>query len=347
MSLERQDIAPEVQAAEWMALRRSGQMSELQARAFARWLDADPANRGAFDELQLIWDEAGEVREDPAILALREQNLRTFNRPGRMRLAAGALAASLAVAVLGGLTLVRPSPDAPPLLPFPGGAATPDDQVLSTGVGQTTTAVLKDGSTLVLDSDTLLRATETGRQRTIHLERGGAFFKVAKDPSRPFVVVAGGKTITALGTAFEARLASGKLDVTLVEGKVRVEGDKGRIWQSQRETDLVAGWRLTAADDDRKWAVQRVDTNKELSWLSGRLTFFNDPLNEAVAKINRYSERKILVDPAIAGAPIVGVFESGDTETFVRGMELAGIARVGRETETTVELVAPAVEPAS
>lgn len=349
MTIEPDDImdTPEAQAAEWMALKRSGAMSELQAREFAQWLEADPDNRAAIGELQAIWDEAGEVREDPAILALRELNLKTFNRPARMRLAVGAMAASLAVAVFGGWTVLGPGRGALPDAARITAAASPaGEQVLTTGVGQTTTAVLKDGSTVVLDTDTVLRASESRTGRTIHLERGGAFFQVAKDPNRPFTVVAAGKTITALGTAFEARIVSGKLDVTLIEGKVKVEGEKGRIWQSHQEMDLAAGWRLTAADE-KKWSVQRIDTNKELSWLSGRLTFFNDPLIEAVTRVNRYSDKKIIVDPEIAAAPIVGVFEAGDTERFVRGMELAGIAQVGRVTDTTVELIAPAADPAS
>ena len=147
-------------------------------------------------------------------------------------------------------------------------------------------------------------------------------------------------TITALGTAFEARVDDGKLDVTLVEGKVKVAAKKGQVWQGQQTMNMDAGWRLTAPDE-KQWSLQKIDTRKDLSWLSGRMTFFNDSLVDAATKVNRYSDKQIIVDPAIAQEPIVGVFESGDTDRFVRGMELAGIARVGRATDTTVELVAP------
>jgi transmembrane sensor len=343
MRRERDELldTPLAQAAAWMAIRRSGDMTELQAREFSAWLEVDPAHRAAFNELLLIWDEAGEIREDPTILALRERNLRTFNAPARMRFAAGAMAASIAAIVFGGWSLFGDLPVAPS--PATRGIEEPrqdEEQVLRTGVGQTTTAVLRDGSTVILDSDTLLLTRETRDRRSIHLERGGAYFQVAKDPRRPFVVEAAGKTITALGTAFEARVNAGKLDVTLVEGKVKVAAKKGQVWQGQQTMDMTAGWRLTAPDE-KKWSLAKVDTKKELSWLSGRMSFFNDPLVEAVAKVNRYSDKQIIVDPSIAQEPIVGVFESGDTDRFVRGMELAGIARVGRVTDTTVELVAP------
>jgi len=344
MRRERDELldTPLAQAADWMAIRRSGEMTELQAREFASWLNADPANRAAFDELLRIWEEAGEIREDPTILALRELNLRSFNQPVRRRLVGAAVAASLAAVGFGGWTLFGDAPLAPTsttaTLQEPRQEA--EEQVLRTGVGQTTTAVLRDGSTVILDSDTLLLTSETKSRRSIHLERGGAYFQVAKDPSRPFVVEAAGKTITALGTAFEARVNAGKLDVTLVEGKVKVAAKKGQVWQGQQTMDMTAGWRLSAPDE-KKWSLAKVDTKKELSWVSGRMSFFNDPLVEAAAKVNRYSEKQIIVDPSIAREPIVGVFESGDSERFVRGMELAGIARVGRVTNTTVELVAP------
>lgn len=330
---ELHDMAdtPMALAADWMAEVRAGPLSGDKAAALEAWLAADATNRAAFAEMQAIWDEAGEIGDDPTILALRELNARTFDRPTRWRWAGGAIAASLAVAAVGGWMTLR----GPTAGPSP--AAVAEEQVLRTDTGQTTTAILKDGSTVVMDSDTVVRATETAGQRTILLERGGAFFQVAKDPSRPFVVTAAGKTITALGTAFEARIVGDKLDVTLIEGKVKVEEKKRLIWQGEQKMDLQAGWRLSAPEDQH-WSLERVDATKELSWMSGRLTFFNDSLEDAVAKVNRYSDRKIVLDPALTHAPIVGVFEAGDTDRFVRGMELAGIARVASETETTIEL---------
>lgn len=322
---------PMAEAADWMAEVRGGELAGDKAAAFEAWLAADPDNRAAFAQMQAIWDEAGEIGDDPTILALRELNQKTFSAPARWRWAGGAIAACLAVAVAGGWMAMRePALDT-------SAVAVPEEQVLRTDTGQTTTAILKDGSTLVLDTDTVVRASETPGQRSIHLERGGAFFQVAKDPSRPFVVTAAGKTITALGTAFEARVVDGKLDVTLIEGKVKVEEQKKLIWQGEQKMDLTAGWRLSAPQDQH-WSLERIDATKELSWMSGRLTFFNDSLEDAVAKVNRYSDRKIILDPALSHAPIVGVFEAGDTDRFVRGMELAGIARVSRETETEIEL---------
>jgi len=323
---------PLAQAADWMSALRAGEVTGARAQAFDEWLNAAPEHRAAFAELQAIWDDAGEIEDDPTILALRELNRRTFNHPARLRLAMGALAATLLVAVIGGWAFVHQ-----PQVPAQASSPIFDEQTLRTEAGQTTTAILRDGSTVVLDANTVLHATQTPERRLISLERGGAFFQVAKNPNRPFVVSAAGKTITALGTAFEARVIGDKLDVTLIEGKVKVEQKKRLIWRGEQKMDLNAGYRLSAPEDQH-WTIQRVDATKELSWMSGRLTFFNDTLAEAVAKVNRYSDRKIVLDPRLANKPIVGVFESGDTDRFVRGMELAGIAQVSRTTDDTIEL---------
>jgi transmembrane sensor len=337
MKPELYDMAdtPLSQAADWMSALRSGEVTGERARAFDAWLNAAPEHRAAFAELQAIWDDAGEVEDDPTILALRELNGRTFNRPARVRLAFGAIAATLLVAAVGSWAFVHQ-----PLAPGQAVSAGFEEQTLRTDAGQTTTAILRDGSTVVLDANTVLHATQTAERRLISLERGGAFFQVAKNPNRPFVVSAAGKTITALGTAFEARVNGDKLVVTLVEGKVKVEQKKRLIWRGEQSMNLTAGHRLSAPEDQH-WTVQQVDAVKELGWMSGRLTFFNDTLEEAVAKVNRYSDRKIVLDPALTKEPIVGVFASGDTDRFVRGMELAGIARVARETDDTIELAPP------
>jgi transmembrane sensor len=324
---------PRMAAAQWIALRRSGQMTGEDMRGLEDWLQQDPSHREAFERLEAVWNAAGELREDPVILAAREWALKSQDRPSRMRLFA-ALAACLAVAVIGGWGAMGSG-----LLGENGLFAAPQVQEMRTGVGQTATVTLMDGSVVTLDTDTVLRAHTSGRKRLVELERGQAFFRVAKDPGRPFIVSAGGRSVTATGTAFEVRHDENLFEVTLVEGKVAVEAPSGQTWRGQ-SADMRAGWRLTERDG-KPWDLAQIDVNKETSWLSGRLVFFNDPLGQAVDEVNRYSGKKIVVDPAIAGTPIVGVFKIGDVEAFVRAARMTRIARVARDTDQVVELTAP------
>jgi transmembrane sensor len=326
---------PEEVAARWFALKRSGDMTAREVTELQLWLDDDPRHEEILRRMEEVWRRAREVRDAPSMMALLEQERRTARgrRPKGPQFWA-ALAASVAVVVTGGtLAAFGWFGDMP-------WVAEGAEQEFRTGVGQTTTISLDDGTVVTLDTGTVLRARETGRARRVTLDKGRAFFRVAKDASRPFVVTASGKTITAVGTAFDVRLDPGQLQVTLVEGRVAVEGARGQSWKGQ-SANMTPGWRLVARDDQR-WIVSRIDLAKETSWLNGRLFFNDEPLAAVAGELNRYSVRKIVIrDPAIAQTPVLGGFRAGDVDDFVRVVEAYNFARVVGETPEQIELGAP------
>ena len=324
-------------AARWFARKRSGTMSAHEAEALEVWLARDPEHRAVFDQTEYWWGAASALRNDPGILALRED---VAARPRRRLFVGGAMAASLAVAMLGGWGAVNSG-----LLPAP--AFMEASQTFRTGVGQTATVRLRDGSVVTLDTDTVLRARLTEDRRSIRLSRGQAFFKVAKDTTRPFVVAAGDKLVTATGTAFTVRVEKEQVEVTLVEGRVRVEeapppvrAPASRAAPPVESTDMNPGSRLVAVED-RHWTMGRVDTSKATSWMEGQLIFEDRPLGQVVAELNRYSDRKIVIaDAAVANTPITGAFATGDVEGFVSAVRAYRLASVVSETRREVELAA-------
>ncbi len=323
---ENMALTPEEAAADWFALRRSGPLAADEAQAFEAWLAADPEHRAAYDNLEHYWQIAAAVRESPEVLAMRDAADRRWR--GRRTLAWGGAAACLALLLLGAVWIWSP-------------VLISGRQNFHTAVGQTQTVMLPDGSAVTLDTDTVMRVDLTGRERRIRLDRGRAFFRVAHDPSRPFQVVAAGRTVTALGTVFEVRADAKRFEVTLVEGRVRVEDPPKRTTAKPTAVELTPGARLVAGEN-RGWAVAETDVARETSWLDGRLAFDNDPLATVVAEMNRYSDKKIVIrDPAVAKTPVLGVFKAGDVEAFVRAVESYHLASVGAETDSTVELKAP------
>lgn len=329
------------QAADWFARKRSGRMTAEELQALHAWLTDNPEHAAAYNEVAGAWDVVGAVRSDPEILRVREQARRARPR-GWM----AAVAASVAVAVLGSWSALGIGGYVPAPLILTGG-----EQTFRTGVGQTATVRLRDGSLITLDTDSVVRARETDHRRMLWLARGQAFFKVAHDKSRPFTVAAGDKLVTATGTAFSVRLDRKAVEVTLVEGHVRVEETAPPIPLSPKAprfteaTEMKTGSKLVAAQD-RNWTLDRVDTAKATSWLDGELIFEDRPLSEAAAELNRYSAKKIVVrDPAIANAPIVSVVKAGDVEGFVRVVTTAGFARVVSDTDNAVELAGPEKNP--
>lgn len=324
----------ESEATEWLVMRRDGDLRAQDERAYQAWLDRDPAHRAAAAKVERYWNQLGSLGEDPEILALTEHRARTSNRPIRLLRTAALAASIVAAAGLGwglrdmGWLQTEPAIVVPTELAY--------EQTVRTSVGQRTVITLADGSTVTLDTDSILRTLQTSDERALMLERGRAYFVVAKDPTRPFFVTAAGKTVIATGTEFAVDVDSDtRMTVTLVEGNVRVESPGDDIRRPQ-SVELKPGWKLIAGKEMK--AVQ-VNLERDTGWTSGRLHFMNEPLGRAADAMNRYSNKKIVIqDPEIRERPIIGNFRAGDIDAFVRAVSLYGFATIQLETDDVVEL---------
>ena len=323
-------------AAGWFARRRSGGFTGRDQQALDAWLDADPAHVEAYAAVERAWLGAAAVRADPRVLARRQALLKAR---GRRAFAIRAMAASLIVAVLGGgvagvQVLTGPKPLA--------------TQAFRTDVGQRSTVTLPDGSMVTLNTDTVVRTRADGERRLVYLDKGQAYFKVAKDRRHPFVVHAAGRTVTALGTAFDVRVDRGALKVVLVEGKVRVESPThapkpappAAAPQAGQATEMVAGSQLVAPDD-ADWRLTRTDVTRETSWIRGQIIFDDEPLGAVVEELNRYSDQKMVIrGQGLAATSISGTFKPGDLRGFAEALEGYRLARVEQQSEGEVRIVA-------
>lgn len=328
---------PDSAAASWFARLQGDDVLADDRRAFERWLDADSRNADAWDRTKATWDDLTLLEADPGFAALRTDalgvNTATFARPISRR-AVGALAAGGVIAAAMGVIFGRRWL----ATPEPKGAASPEDPVFTTAVGEQSTFRLADSSVVTLSTDSAVRVDHWTTERRLTLLRGQAFFQVAKDSSRPFVVAAGDKRVTAVGTAFDVRMDPGKLSVTLVEGRVRIAGPSPG---GDRVIEMAAGSRFVAADT-AEWVVAAVDTAKESSWLQGRLVFDGEPLSDVVDEMNRFSQRKLwIADPRVGATPVSGVFKTGQVDAFVAALRTYGLADVGHADDRQVELIRP------
>jgi transmembrane sensor len=335
--IENDGRDPRDLAAAWFSRERSGEMTADDALALQAWLDADPAHRTAYAEIAHAWGEAAAARADPQVMAIREHWL-AFHARRRRLSAVRAMAASLILVVMAGAGVAS--------WQWITGPRPLIDRTFQTALGEQRTVELPDGSEVTLNTDTVLRTRSDKDKRLIYLEKGQAFFHVAKDPDHPFVVTAAGRTVTALGTAFDVLLDEGAFKVTLVEGKVRVEasapamasGAAGPPSVKVQATEMVAGSQLVAPDDEQ-WRLTRANVITETSWTRGQLVFEDEPLGEVVEELNRYSARKMVIaDASLTTLPISGTFKVGDVDRFIHAVEAYGVARHGNSTATTVEL---------
>ena len=203
----------------------------------------------------------------------------------------------------------------------------------TTPVGGIASVSLKDGSNVTLNTATEVRVELSAQERQIDLERGEAFFEVAKDANRPFVVKAGTKRVIAVGTQFSVLRNADDIRIIVAEGTVRIEDSVAGSGQTPG-LPLTAGSSadavfLSAGSVARAGAagilVQKEtpsETQEQLSWRTGILTFRDQTLLEAAAEFNRYNERQLVIrDPAIAALKIEGNFRATNMDAFVRLLE--------------------------
>lgn len=335
----------EAQAADWFARQRSGAMRTQDEAAFAAWLSEDPAHVAAYDEVLHGWRSVESVRADPAIIALREAVLRRRRIPyATFGWGAGALAASVALLLWLAPGLVPESriyERAAALIQAPADSVV--GETYATLMGETRTLTLPDGSVLTLDTDSSVRVAYADTSRLVMLERGQAFFEVAKDPQRPFVVFAGNKRVQAVGTAFDVRVEGDEVSVTLREGRVRIEapthGEDAKT--NVQAAELVPGTRLTASNRNG-WHLAKADLGRNLSWLRGQLVFDGEPLGTAVAEMNRYSPTKIVLrDAELARLPISGMFAAGQPDVLADALAAYKLVRIVERNRGSIILGAP------
>jgi transmembrane sensor len=288
-------------AADWVARvdRSDGEketMAELEV-----WLAGDDRRKGAYFRAQSAWAMLDRAR----VLAGGGDN-RIEERAGsgwlsRRRILAGGSAA-VAASVIG----------------FAGVTFWPDGGLqIDTDVGEIRRVPLRDGSIAAVNTQTQLAVILHSETRKIRLDRGEAWFQVAKDRSRPFVVEAGDVRVRAVGTAFSVRRTGSGADVRVTEGVVEV-------WSTGSEQNVrrvKAGERtlVDAVIGPQHISQAGAENERTLAWRTGQLIFDGDTLGAAAAEFNRYNVRQVSVaDAELASEKFVGRFRTNEPDAFAR-----------------------------
>ena len=188
--------------------------------------------------------------------------------------------------------------------------------VYVTAIGEQRRVALNDGTLVNLDTDSRITVRYTGGRRDISLDRGRAYFDVEHDSKRPFVVEAGLAEVKDIGTAFDVDREKGSLSVILQHGRADVTPQA----PGSKHYSLQPGDRIVV-NKSGQVTRDRPDMSRLLSWLTGRLTFKEEALAQAIAEMNRYSAQKLVIaDPKLSKMSISGLFSTGDNEAFARSL---------------------------
>lgn len=286
----------ETEAAAWHARLGEPRVSAETIEGFFVWRQK-PENAEAYRRVETAWTETGRLKADPDMAAAVEAAMsrRTASAGrGLDRRVLGTAVVCAALVLGAGLVY-----------------ALKDRNSFATAVGETRVVQLADGSSVRMDTGSRLLVRYSGDRRHIELQEGQAFFTVAHDAARPFVVSAGEAEVTAVGTVFDVRRDAGAVRVTLVSGAVDVRGQAaGEVRRLERGQEaLVAGPRIIA---------RAADVAAATGWTEGRIVLRETSLKQAVAEVNRYLTAGIELDaPLLEDETVSGVFKTGDRDAFV------------------------------
>jgi transmembrane sensor len=307
---ERRRLA-RAEAAVWVVRLHGSRRSSKFEAGFRHWLAAHPENAEEFERVTAVWEAAPHASVAGLPRVRGRQPSPMVNR--------WALAAILLIACCAGLWLV---------------SRTSRDTIYVTGIGEQRLIPLGDGSRIALNSDSKVKIDYSAAIRRVYLIRGEAFFEVAHNPQRPFVVAVGDQQVTALGTAFEIRYDADHVDVILMEGKVTVtpasqdtpsssQSSQNLRWKgassaSQRGFVMAPGERLTIA----KGVAPKVDEPRMdviTAWRRGEVMLDDTPLADAIAEMNRYNRSVLVVDEnGLSNLRISGIYHTGDSAGFAQ-----------------------------
>jgi len=310
-------------AAQWVKRRDLG-LTLSEREEFRTWLAQDSRNTDAFakadtkaDEFDWPW-HTGTVDQVSAGLEMRA-------RKRRWRRSVAALGGMAALVAMGCFWKTK--------------LGSPVETLAAPHTAITLPArqVLPDGSVVELKHGARISLAFTDALRRVTLLSGTAYFEVAKNRLRPFMVDADGIHVQAVGTAFAVQLGQSAVDVLVTEGRVAVDQPQPGSDSSAHGADtplqhhhlfVDAGCAVAipnASTADRSMAVRAMpesERDERLDWREPRLGFSGTPLAEVVAVMNQHNRvHFVIADPSLEQLRLSGVLRADKVDALVQLLE--------------------------
>jgi len=272
----------------------SGRWTDADEAELQAWLSADPRREGVLLQMQASWIAFdGSVQEWKGGKDVASSRFARFDR--RALIAGGGTA--LAASLVGGLIWARSA------------------RSYQTEIGEIRRVPLEDGSVAAINTKSKIEVKLAETRREVLIDEGEAWFQVAKDASRPFVVAAGRIRAQAIGTAFSVRKRDTGADIIVTEGTVDAWADGAE----GAKIRLAAGESAFVANNAGMTRLSYAPNSSDgpLAWRAGKIELVGESLENAAAEFNRYNRRQIIIDDPAVGAELFdGVFRIDDPEGF-------------------------------
>ena len=330
---------------ELLARYLSGECDAVERRQVEQWVAADPARARLLGEMRDAWAAPTEslagwdaaamqarlaARLGTAAVPVTPLHRAVARPPQRGRwvgmVLAGAAAAALVVATVRSVERVG-APRAAAVA-----SADVDSSRFSTRPGQRATVTLTDGSTVVLGAQSRLSiAPGFGGARRVVVLDGEAYFDVARDSTKAFVVVAGGTETRVLGTAFAVlgRAGDSVVSVAVVRGRVGIGA--GAAARQLRAGDVGR----TMRDGRTSMRHDPLQVAALTGWKDGWLTLVDARVDDAAAVLSRWYDLDVqLGDARLRGRRISASFRNESADAVLRSIGEVLDVRIERAGRT-------------
>lgn len=210
----------------------------------------------------------------------------------------------------------------------------PVSDVYTTGTSEHRRVTLDDGSSIMLGAESSVAVKYSDGERSIALLSGEAYFDVAKEPERPFVVDVSGLKVQAVGTAFNILSGLDDVVVSVTEGVVQV--DMSEDVQESQTAMLEVGDELEVSRIDQTFTQREEDPSRMLFWQNDVLYFRGEQLKDIFYRIDRYTDQSVeLADASVGELLFSGSINRHNIDGWLNTLPLAfpiKIERLGART---------------
>ncbi|MBW2366404.1 MAG: FecR domain-containing protein [Deltaproteobacteria bacterium] len=332
------------EAGEWVLEMHSDSTLTKPVDRLKDWLSQDPINESKLDLVNSVWNCLDELKDDPLTVQTIEKSMareRVVSKESwfkklnmrfpRIRYAAVAVTVLLTI---GAILLT--------------GSNVSVDERFRTATGEQKKILLSDGSTIHLDTNTIVTTSYSKILRHIELDMGQALFSVAHEPDRPFIVTSGQITVRAIGTEFNVyKRKEGKVYIAVSKGCVQVSREAeaappmnvvslskevpppSTVTQKHATasppvrrhlySEIVrSGQEIVVDEQETDFDVKPADTSRISAWKDGRLDFEDMLLPDVIDELNRYLTQKfVIVDERLTDVTISLYFKISNQKDFI------------------------------
>lgn len=335
------------QAARWLVRSKDKDFSSEDWKMLTDWLEADPANRAAYEELGDVWEQVGAAahtlplsadertahREVP-VDSHRTEKQQNVKGPFR-QIFSWNMRIALAGAVMAmGILLCLPAIRSYFL------ERTGTFKTYTTANGEQKQVTLEDGSVLKINVGSMLSVCMNNHRRQVELGEGEVFFDVAPDPARPFEVKLPTGWIQVLGTGFNVKNRA---------GHVSVDVDHGRVWVKDNSVSpkeiyidsvtLTAGQGVDIRPSGRLAERRSSDIAEVLAWQRQQVVFRNVPVGRVLDELALYHHVKInLVAIGLEERGITGTFNMQNLDRTLNIIAMAASLKIEKADDGSITL---------